>query len=62
MSIIKFPNMVLEFDAKMLLYLAIITVGVYVLQIESDPPIYLFSGIAIATIGTILVIIKVKKK
>ena len=54
--------MVLEFDARMLLYLAIITVGVYVLQIESDPPIYLFSGIAIAVIGTILVIIKVKKK
>ena len=54
--------MVLEFDTKMLLYLAIITVGIFILQIESNPPVYLFSGIAIAVIGTILVIIKVKKK
>ena len=54
--------MVLEFDTKMLLYLGIITVGIFLLPIESNPPIYLIAGIAIVLIGTILVIIKVKKK
>ena len=53
--------MVLEFDTKMLLYLGIITIGIFLLPIESNPPIYLIVGIAIALIGTILVIIKVKK-
>ena len=53
--------MVLEFDTKMLLYLGIITVGIFLLPIESDPPIYLIAGIVMALIGTILVIIKVKR-
>jgi hypothetical protein len=53
--------MVLEFDTKMLLYLGIITVGIFLLPIESNPPIYLVAGIALALIGTILVIIKVKR-
>jgi hypothetical protein len=54
--------MVLEFDTKMLLYLGIITIGIFLLPIEHDPPIYLIAGIVMAVIGTILVIIKVKKK
>jgi hypothetical protein len=54
--------MVLEFDTKMLLYLGIITIGIFLLPIEHDPPVYLIAGIVIAVIGTILVIIKVKKK
>jgi len=54
--------MVLEFDTKMLLYLGLITIGIFLLPIEHDPPVYLIAGIAIAIIGTILVIIKVKKK
>jgi len=54
--------MVLEFDTKMLLYLGIITVGIFLLPIEADPPVYLITGIIMAAIGTILVIIKVKKK
>ncbi len=53
--------MVLEFDTKMLLYLGIITVGIFLLPIESDSHIYLIAGIAMALIGTILVIIKVKR-
>jgi hypothetical protein len=54
--------MVLEFDTKMLLYLGIITIGIFLLPIEHDPSVYLIAGIVIAVIGTILVIIKVKKK
>ena len=53
--------MVLEFDTKMLLYLGIITVGIFLLPIELDTPIYFIAGIALAIIGTILVIIKVKR-
>ncbi len=54
--------MVLEFDTKMLLYLGIITIGIFLLPIYSDSHIYLIAGIALALTGTILVIIKVKKK
>ena len=54
--------MVLEFDTKMLLYLGIITIGIFLLPIEHDPPVYLIAGIVMVVIGTILVIIKVKKK
>ncbi len=53
--------MALEFDAKMLFYLGIIVVGIFILPIGSDPPIYLVAGIVIITIGIILVIIKVKR-
>jgi hypothetical protein len=53
--------MVLEFNIKMLLYLGIITMGIFLLPIESDPPVYLIAGITLALIGTILVIIKVKR-
>ena len=54
--------MVLEFDTKMLLYLGIITIGIFLLPIEHDPPVYLIAGIIMSFLGTILVIIKVKKK
>jgi len=54
--------MVLEFDTKMLLYLGIITIVIFLLPIEHDPPVYLIAGIVMSLIGTILVIIKVKKK
>jgi len=53
--------MVLEFDTKMLFYLGIIVVGIFILPIESDTPIYLVAGIALIIIGIILVIVKVKR-
>jgi hypothetical protein len=53
--------MVLEFDTKMLLYLGIITVGIFLLPIESDTHVYFVAGIVLVLIGTILVIIKVKR-
>jgi hypothetical protein len=53
--------MALEFDTKMLFYLGIIVVGIFILPIESDPPIYLVAGIALIIIGIILVIVKVKR-
>ena len=53
--------MVLEFDAKMLLYLGMITIGIFLLPIMTDPPIYLVAGIVLTLIGTILVVIKVKR-
>jgi hypothetical protein len=53
--------MALEFDTKMLFYLGIIVVGIFIIPIESHPAIYLVAGIALTIIGIILVIIKVKK-
>jgi len=53
--------MVLEFDTKMLLYLGIITVGIFLLPIESNTHVYFVAGVALAIIGTVLVIIKVKR-
>jgi hypothetical protein len=53
--------MPLEFDAKMLFYLGIIVVGIFVLPIESDPPIYLVSGIVLIIVGFILIYVKVKR-
>jgi hypothetical protein len=53
--------MPLEFDTKMLFYLGIILVGIFILPIASDPPVYLVSGIALIIIGFILVYIKVKR-
>ena len=48
--------MVLEFDTKMLLYLGIITVGIFLLPIESNTHVYFVAGVALAIIGTVLVI------
>ncbi len=53
--------MPLEFDAKMLFYLGMIVVGIFILPIESDPPIYLVSGIALIVVGFILIYVKVKR-
>jgi len=53
--------MVLEFDTKMLLYLGIITVGIFLLPIESNTHVYFVAGVALTIIGTVLVIIKVKR-
>jgi hypothetical protein len=30
--------MALDFDLKMLLYLAVITIGIFIVPIQSDPP------------------------
>lgn len=54
--------MALDFDFKMLLYLAIITVGIFVVPIESDPPYYLIMGFIMIGVGFVLVYRKVKKK
>jgi hypothetical protein len=53
--------MPLEFDAKMLFYLGMIVVGIFVLPIESAPPVYLVSGIALIIVGFILIYVKVKR-
>jgi hypothetical protein len=53
--------MPLEFDAKMLFYLGIIVIGIFILPIASDPPIYLVSGIALIIVGFILIYVKVKR-
>ena len=53
--------MALEFDMKMLFYLAIITVGIFIIPFQSDPPFYLMGGIALIGIGCVLVYRKVKK-
>ena len=54
--------MALDFDFKMLLYLAIITVGIFIVPIESDPPYYLVAGLAMIGGGMVLVYMKIKKK
>jgi len=53
--------MPLEFDKKMLFYLGMIVVGIFILPIESDPPVYLIGGIVLIIIGFILVYVKVKR-
>ena len=53
--------MPLDFDFKMLFYLAIITVGVFVIPLQSDPPYYLITGLVLIGIGIALVYRKVKK-
>jgi glucose dehydrogenase len=54
--------MALDFDFKMLLYLAIITIGIFVVPIQSDPPYYLVTGLVMIGTGMVLVYRKVKKK
>jgi hypothetical protein len=53
--------MVLEFDVKMLFYLGLIVIGIFILPIESDPPIYLAAGVVLIILGGIFIIIKAKK-
>jgi len=53
--------MALEFDTKMLFYLGIIVVGIFILPIESETHIYLIAGITLTIIGIVLVALKVKR-
>jgi glucose dehydrogenase len=53
--------MPLDFDFKMLLYLAIITIGIFLVPIESHPPYYLVAGLIMISSGIVLVYRKVKK-
>jgi len=45
----------------MLFYLAIITIGIFIIPFQYDPPVYLIVGIALVGIGCGLVYRKVKK-
>ncbi|HXX06268.1 MAG TPA: LPXTG cell wall anchor domain-containing protein [Candidatus Bathyarchaeia archaeon] len=54
----------MDFDLEMLLYLAIITIGIFVVPMgtESGPPYYLIAGLILISAGIILVYRKIKKK
>jgi LPXTG-motif cell wall-anchored protein len=54
--------MALDFDFEMLLYLAIITIGIFIVPIESDPPYYLIIGLVMIGAGIGLAYRKIKKK
>jgi LPXTG-motif cell wall-anchored protein len=54
--------MALDFDLEMLLYLAIITIGIFVVPIQSDPPYYLIVGLIMIGVGIVLAYRKIKKK
>jgi hypothetical protein len=50
-----------DFDSEMLFYFAMITVGIFLVPMESNPP-YLFAiGVALTVAGIVLVYRKVKK-
>ncbi len=53
-----------DFDSKMLLYLAIITAGIFIIPMgsESDHSYYLTAGLILIAAGIILVYQKIKKK
>lgn len=53
--------MALDFDFKMLIYLAIITIGIFVVPMESNPPYYLIAGLIMIGTGIGLVYRKIKK-
>ena len=53
--------MALDFDFKMLIYLAIITIGIFVVPRESNPPYYLIAGLIMIGAGIALVYRKIKK-
>ncbi len=53
--------MAMDFDLKMLLYLAIITIGIFVVPMESNPPYYLIAGLIMIGVGIGLVYHKIKK-
>ena len=56
--------MALDFDFEMLFYLAIITIGVFIVPMgsESAPPYYLIIGLVLIGTGITLVYRKIKKK
>ncbi len=50
-----------DIDQTMLVYLAMITAGIFIFPIESNPPYYLVGGIALVAIGGFLVFRKSRK-
>jgi LPXTG-motif cell wall-anchored protein len=54
--------MVWDFDSEMLLFLAMITAGVFLVPMESDPPYFSVIGAILIVAGIGLVYRKVKKK
>lgn len=54
--------MALDFDFEMLLYLAIITIGIFIVPMASDPPYYLVAGLIMIGAGIVLAYLKIKKK
>lgn len=54
--------MAFDIDMTMLLYLAIITAGIFIFPIQSDPPYYLVIGLALIGVGGALVFHKSRKK
>ena len=55
--------MAMDFDFEMLLYLAIITIGIFIIPMgsESEPPYYLTAGLILIGGGMVLVYRKIKK-
>lgn len=50
-----------DIDQRMLVYLGMITAGIFIFPIASDPPYYLGIGIALVAIGGFLVYRKSRK-
>ncbi len=53
--------MAFDIDQTMLVYLGMITAGIFIFPISSDPPYYLVIGIALIIIGGFLVYRKSRK-
>jgi LPXTG-motif cell wall-anchored protein len=53
--------MAFDIDQTMLVYLAMITAGIFIFPISSDPPYYLVIGIALVAVGGFLVYRKSRK-
>ncbi|MEO9306731.1 MAG: LPXTG cell wall anchor domain-containing protein [Nitrososphaera sp.] len=53
--------MAFDIDQTMLVYLGMITAGIFIFPISSDPPYYLVIGIALIVIGGFLVYRKSRK-
>ena len=51
-----------DIDQTMLVYLGMITAGIFLFPIESNPPYYLVLGIALIVVGGLLVVRKSRKK
>ncbi|MGC1425963.1 MAG: LPXTG cell wall anchor domain-containing protein [Nitrosotalea sp.] len=51
-----------DIDQTMLVYLGMITAGIFLFPIESSPPYYLVIGIGLIVVGGILVLRKSRKK
>lgn len=51
-----------DIDQRMLVYLGMITTGIFLFPIASDPPYYLVIGIGLVVVGGFLVLRKSRKK